>query len=55
MGTRITCTDLRTGETETQEIQDGQFLVVCGPDRYVSYETVYGNGTNVVTIKRHEK
>lgn len=49
---RITCTDLATGESETMEIMNGQYIVVCGADRYVAHEQAHGNGTNVVTIKR---
>lgn len=52
---RITCTDLATGESDTIEIGHGNYLVVCGADRYVSHDQAHANGTNVVTIKRHEK
>ena len=53
--TRITCTDIDTGESESVEIGPDQFLVVLGGNRLIHSEQVYGNGTNVVTIKRAPK
>ena len=50
--TRITCTDIDTGESESVEIGPDQFLVILGANRLIHGEQVYKNGTNVVTIKR---
>lgn len=53
--TRITCTDVDTGESETTEIPPHSFTVICGGDRYVSNEQhYYKSGTTVLTIKRHD-
>ena len=50
-GTRVTCTDIDTGDTETRVIENDCF-VICDGDKYVDGFT--GNtrsGTFVVTIK----
>ena len=39
--TRITCTDIDTGESESVEIGPDQFLVVLGPNRLIHGEQVY--------------
>lgn len=50
-GTRITCTDVDTGDTDTTVIKDDYCVIVDG-NRYVDHLAVHGNGTVVVTIKR---
>lgn len=52
--TRITATDVDTGESETIEIEADNFIVTCGPNRTVHSDTAHANGTNVVVIKRRE-
>ncbi len=52
-GTRVTATDLSTGESESIEITDNYVVIVDG-DRYVSGAQIYANGTSVVTIKKRE-
>ena len=39
--TRITCTDIDTGESESVEIGPDQFLVVLGANRLIHGEQVY--------------
>jgi len=51
--TLITCVDIDTGESDSIEIGPGEFMVVCGGDRYVTTDQAHANGTNVVTVKRH--
>lgn len=50
-GTRITCTDVDTGESESRTIVN-DFCLVCDGDRYVDGVAKYANGTTVITIKR---
>ena len=50
-GTRVTCTDLDTGDTETRVIED-DYAVICDGDKYIDGFTVNTRpGTVVVTIK----
>ena len=50
-GTRVTCTDLDTGDTETRVIEN-DFVVICDGNRYVDAVSAYPKaGTVVVTIK----
>lgn len=50
-GTRVTCEDIATGETESVVLKDN-YVVVTSGNHYVSSTQRYGNGTTVVTIKR---
>ena len=54
MSLTVTVLDEQTGETETQRIADGNYLVIttapCYVDGYQAYPT---RGTVVVTIKDH--
>ena len=51
-GTRVTCTDVETGDSETVEIKN-DYVVICDGDRYVHTTQVYpGPGTAIITIKR---
>lgn len=54
MSARVTTKDLDTGEEDSIEIRDDQYVVVLGPKRYIASEQVYGNGTAVITIKTGE-
>ena len=50
-GTKVTCTDLATGESESAVIKD-DYIVVTDGSRYVSGVQIYPKaGTVVVTIK----
>lgn len=50
-GTRVTCMDIETGESEARTITD-DYLVVCDGKAYVDSVQVYANGTAVVTIRK---
>lgn len=53
-GTRVTCEDVATGESETQVIEN-DWLVICDGDRYLDGIQAYpSTGTVVLTIKRTE-
>ncbi len=53
-GTRVTATDLETGESETVEIVD-DYVVTTDGRCYVAGVQAFRNGTHVVTIKRAEQ
>ena len=54
-GTRVTCTDIATGESETQIIENN-YVVVCDGDRYLDGIQAYPkSGTVVLTIKRRSR
>ena len=51
LGTRVTCTDIDTGDTETRVIEN-DYVVICDGDKYIDGFTVNTRpGTVVVTIK----
>lgn len=52
-GTRVTATDIETGESESIEITNN-YVVITDGDRYVANAQVHANGTAVVTIKKRE-
>ena len=54
-GTRITCEDLESGETETRVIRDDWVVITDGKYEVASLSQ-YANGTAVVTVKatRHQ-
>lgn len=53
-GTRITCTDVETGESETVTIEN-DFLVITDGNRYLASVVAYPkSGTTVITIKRRQ-
>lgn len=50
-GTRVTCTDLASGEEESVVITDNHVVITDGR-RYVANTQVYpGTGTTVITLK----
>lgn len=54
-GTRVTCTDLDAGDTETVVIEN-DYVVICDGDKYVDGITSYPSaGTTVITIKTRKE
>ena len=50
-GTRVTCTDIDTGDTETTVIED-DYVLICDGNKYVGGVSAYPKaGTVDVTIK----
>lgn len=49
---RVEARDLELGDTATQNLRPGQFVVVCAEPLYVAEEQRYLNGTVVITLKR---
>lgn len=54
MSTKVTARDMATGESETVTIPDDDFVLICGPDRYLASTVAHVNGTTVLTIKAHK-
>lgn len=50
-GTRVTCTDVETGESESVVIRDDYLLITDGRC-YLDGVQTYANGTAVLTVKR---
>lgn len=40
-----------TGETETTQVPDGDYLLIVTEPAYLSYTQAHANGTHVLTIK----
>ncbi|MFJ4173381.1 hypothetical protein [Microbacterium sp. NPDC089696] len=48
----VTVSDPETGEELESRIVDNDFMVICAGDRYIDGVQAYGNGTQVLTVKR---
>lgn len=54
MTLRVTVTDIETGETDTAEVVEGDYLLICHHPCYeASIQTYPTKGTHVLTIKGH--
>ena len=49
-GTKVTATDLTTGESESQTIKD-DFILITDGRCYLAHAAVHANGTKVLTVK----
>ena len=52
-GTRVTCTDVDTGESESAVIEN-DYVLICDGNRYLHGIVTHANGTVVLTVKRKE-
>ncbi|HEX4521636.1 MAG TPA: hypothetical protein VH063_18825 [Gaiellaceae bacterium] len=50
-GTRVTCEDIATGETESKVIKD-DYMVITDGRMEIAAMQFYGNGTVQITLKR---
>jgi hypothetical protein len=50
-GIRVTVVDLKTGDSETAEIEPGNYVLVCAEPAYIAHTQAHGNGTHVLTVK----
>ena len=50
-GIRVTVLDLKTGDTETSEIEPGNYVLVCAEPAYIAHTQAYARGTHVLTVK----
>lgn len=53
-GFRITVEDLDTGETESQIVGEGDYMLIPFAPCYLHSAQHYGNGTVTVTLKDHK-
>ena len=52
-GTRVTCTDVETGQSDSAVIEN-DFLLVTDGSVYLDGVQRYANGTTVLTVKRRD-
>jgi hypothetical protein len=54
MPIRVTVTDIASGESETREVADGDYLCIAVDPCYLAHQQVYPTkGTHVLTIRGH--
>ena len=51
MSLTVTVKDNETGETDSAQVPDGDYLIVCTDPATYSIQT-HSNGTHVITVKR---
>lgn len=51
MSIRVAITDIETGDTDTTEVADGDYLLITVDPCYEAHLNAHANGTHVVTIK----
>lgn len=51
---RVTATDLKTGDSNTGEIDEGDFILVCSEPLYLHAVDRQANGTVQLTLKTRE-
>jgi len=49
-GTRVTCEDLETGESEITVLKD-DWLIICDGKYELAHVNQFSNGTAVITVK----
>jgi hypothetical protein len=47
----VTVVDVETGDSETREVPEGDYLLICHRPCYEHGVQAYANGTHVLTIK----
>jgi hypothetical protein len=50
-GIRVQVTDLATGDTETAELEPGNYVLVCAEPAFIAHTQAHANGTHVLTVK----
>ena len=53
-GTRVTCEDIETGETDSQVIENNYVVITDGNTHVSDVQHYPGTGTTVLTIKRKQ-
>lgn len=54
MTLRVTVTDIETGDTDSAEVVEGDYLLICHAPCYQDSVQAYPTkGTHVITIKGH--
>jgi hypothetical protein len=51
MSISVTVTDSETGQSETREVPEDDYFILCVGKCYVEYTQAYKNGTHQLTIK----
>jgi hypothetical protein len=47
----VTVVDVETGDSQTREVTEGDYLLICHKPCYEHHVQAYANGTHVLTIK----
>jgi len=51
MSVRVTVVDEQTGDTETKQIPDGDYLLIVTEPAYAAFQVYPKTGTHVITVK----
>ncbi len=51
MSLKVTIVDEQTGDTETTQVPDGDYLLIVTDPAYVAHTQAFANGTHQLTIK----
>ena len=51
MTLHVTVTDIETSDTDTVEVPEGDYLLICHEPCHLQHTNAYANGTQVLTIK----
>ena len=51
MTLRVTVVDQETGDTSTDEVPEGDYLLITHEPCHLHHTNAYANGTHVLTIK----
>lgn len=51
MSLKVTVVDEQTGETETAQVPDGDYLIICVQPCWLHHVQAHNNGTHVLTVK----
>jgi hypothetical protein len=55
MTLRVTVTDIETGDTESRDVADGDYVIICAAPCYVDGQVAHANGTHQLTVKGRRK
>jgi hypothetical protein len=51
MTLKVTVLDEQTGETETKQVPDGDYLLIVTEPAYATFQVYPKKGTHVITVK----
>lgn len=52
MTLKVTVTDVETGDSDTAEVEEGDYLLICHEPCHLHYTTAHDGGrTHVLTVK----
>lgn len=51
MTLNVTVVDEQTGDTDTVQVPEGDYLLICHEPCHLAHTTAQANGTHVLTVK----